>query len=68
MHHLTPQGPRNLSAARATSDALLQRPALHGLEVTELPPHEGAVQWALAVALRDDDAAAFPATVPGALL
>ena len=67
MHRHRP-GPQTLQAARTTSDAMLQRPALQGLEVTELPPHEAAVQWALAVALRDDDATAFPATVPGALL
>ena len=46
----------NLDNARATSDACLlfprlSRPAIPGLEVTELPPGEGWLQFRLARAL-----------------
>jgi len=45
------QQPANLAQARAVSDALLSRPPIPGLEVTELPPAEGALQWRLAMVL-----------------
>lgn len=41
-----------LEQARAISDQLLDHD-LEGLEVTELPPSEGAMQWRLALMLSD---------------
>lgn len=57
-----------LPQARATSDALLDRDAITGLQVTELPPAEGMLQWHLAVALLSGDPQRpFAATVPAVL-
>jgi hypothetical protein len=49
--------------ARATSDLIHDRPAMQGVEVTELPPAEAAIQWRLAVALLSDPPD-FQNTVP----
>ena len=52
--------------ARQTSELLHARDAISGLEVTELPPAEGALQWRLAVALLSKNPADdFQNTVPG---
>ena len=55
----------DIDRARGVSDALVTREPIHGLEVTELLPAEGSLQWRLAVALLGKDPAAdFVNTVP----
>lgn len=61
--------PRTLPAARAVSDALLDRSSIQGLEVTELRGHEAQLQWRLAVALQSGPAEQpFAPTAPAELL
>lgn len=45
------------AAASAINVALLSRQPIPGLEVTELPPAEAAIQWRLAVALQGNNPA-----------
>lgn len=59
--------PTTLAAARATSNALLERDAIDGLDVTELHGDEAAAQWGLAVALQRAHEMAYAATKPGEL-
>jgi hypothetical protein len=55
----------DIERARLVSDALVTREPIPGLEVTELPPAEGALQWRLAVALLGTNPANdFANTVP----
>ena len=69
--------------AQRISDSLMSPPlqdAIAGLQVTELPPEDGAMQWHLATQLREagfgetspaelgDADDAFPVTAPAPLL